>query len=316
MKYIKLKKYLLLLITTLFSLLFIKGYTMASITKNNLYYGVDIDLHNVGVDIRVNDLPVYFDDEQGQLTTEIPAPDSIINGENQLSIDVFLPYDNATQSQTTSYPEGAYLMATLFEQDLTSSDSKKTKLSSISLTINELDALITTQDYIKEYQHSSTIKLESNKRVNIKSSTNISSPFPRWAWQDGNIIKDNTQNYESLLKKYQEIHNTLTNKDLTKLKALYNQRSQEISYAYNLSDLEAGHQKLSVGNDMGNSDLELNELFIDGMKLELLGDGKIARLTNDLKAQPIFYFDESTQAFHLYKFMFYLNDQNEWIMIR
>lgn len=315
MRYMKFKKYLLLFIITLFLLLFIKGYTMTNITKNNLYYGVDIDLHNVGVDIRVNDLPVYFDDEQGQLTTEIPVPDTIVNGENQLSVDIFLPYDNASESQTTSYPEGAYLTATLFEQDLSSSDSSKTKLTSISLSINDLDVLVTTQDFIKEYKKSSTIKLEGDN-VLIKSSVNISSPFPRWAWQDGNIIENTSKNYDSLLSKYQEIHNVLTRKDLIKLKTLYTQRSQEISYAYNLTNLEAGHQKLSVGNDMSNVNLELNELFIDGMKLEILGDGKIARITNDLKAQPIFYFDESTQAFHLYKFMFYLNDQNEWVMIR
>ncbi len=67
---------------------------------------------------------------------------------------------------------------------------------------------------------------------------------------------------------------------------------------------------------MNNSNLVLNPLFTDDMKLEVLGDGKVARVTNDLKAQPIFYFDERKQALHLYKFMFYLNKNNEWVMIR
>ncbi|KGJ94788.1 hypothetical protein [Colwellia psychrerythraea] len=303
-----------IILSLTFIILLMKGLTMANTNNDKLFYGVDIDLNGVGVDVRVNDIPVYFDDEKGQLTVEVPAPDSIVDGENILSIKTFLPYDG--DSIVENYSEGAYVTATLFQQDLSLNNGIKLKLATATVKLTEDHVSFNIENITTKQQKSEEIELNKDKSHLIKVATTINSPFPQWVWQDGKSIENNSQNFESLLKKYQTIHEALENKDLEKLKALYSKRAAETSIAYNLPDEEAGHLKLSVGVDMHDKELELYDFQTEGMRLEILANGKLARVIDSDKDQPILYFNSSSQLIHLYKFMFYLNKQNEWVMVR
>ena len=313
LKYIT--KNTLIVIITISSLLLIKGYSMVNLEKNKLYYGVDIDLHNVGVDIRVNGVPVYFDDEKGQLTVEVPAPDSIIDGKNTLSVKAFLPYDDSEEVE--SYVDGAYIKATLFQQDLSNSDSDKIKISTIFIKLMNEKVQLSTENFITPIsQIASEYSMNEDKSFETSVDANIDSPFPQWQWLNGKIIENNKENYTSLLQKYQEIYDALNDKDLSKLKELYSNRSEETAIAYHLIDRAAGHQKLSVGVDMNNNELELYDFHNENMTLQILASGRLARISDDIGAQPILYIQKDGSAVHLYKFMFYLNDKGEWVMIR
>ena len=310
MKSIKLKKNLLILTISILCILFIKGYTMEKATNSTPYYGVDIDLHNVGVDIRVNDIPIYFDDSKGQLTVEIPAPDAIIDGKNTISINAFLPI------KTTEYAAGAYVSITLFQQDVAQGNNEKINLSTATLKLDNINAIASIEDYVNNQKNTPDVQLKQDKSAFLKVNTTISSPFPRWEWQDGQIIEDNLNNQDSLIKAYQIIHDALASKDIVKLKKQYSKRSNETAIAYNLADEDAGHRKLSVGDDMLNDDLELRDLHVKNMRLQVMANGKLARISTPRNTQPIYYLQENPRLLHLYKFMFYLNENDEWIMIR
>ncbi len=172
------------------TLLMIKGLVMVNTANSSPYFGVDIDLHNVGVDIRVNDIPTYFDYTKGQLTVEIPVPESIIDGLNKLSLSAFLPIN------TKEYEDGAYATATLFQQDLSSEASNKVKLLSVMLRMNGGKVFAEIEDYANNQKSSPTVSLSKNKSVSIELSTTIKSPFPKWVWQDGLPIKNN-RNYSA-----------------------------------------------------------------------------------------------------------------------
>jgi len=298
------------------TLLMIKGLIMANAANSAPFYGVDVDLHNVGVDIRINDIPVYFDYSKGQLTVELPSPDAIINDENNLSLSIFLPFDEQSGDQTLTYEKGAYATATLFQQDLKMKDSEKIKLSTVTIKVTDNGVLATTEDYVNNNKASPKIILTEDNTSSVSVNTTISSPFPRWAWQDGNIIENSQENYESLLVEYKKIHTALSEKSLTKLKTFYSERAKEIAIAYHLKNQAAGYKKLSVGEDMNDKSIELNDLFVDNMHLQILGNGKLARIRNELNAQPIFYYDANAELFHLYKFTFYCNKDDQWVMIR
>lgn len=289
---------------------------MSNPVSSKPYFGVDIDLYNVGVDIRVNDVPVYFDYSKGQLIVELPSPDAIIDGVNNLSISVFLPYDEQSGDQTTAYEEGAYAIVTLFQQDLKAKDSEKIKLSIITIKITDDGALATIEDYVNNKKASPKIALAEDGTASASVNTTISSPFPRWAWQDGKTIENSQENYESLLVEYKKIHAALSEKSLTKLKELYSERAKEIAVSYHLANQAAGYEKLSVDKDMNDESIELNDLFVDNMHLQILGNGKLARIKNYLNIPPVFFYDPDAQLIHSYKLMFYRNKNNKWIMIR
>ncbi|MCP4233858.1 MAG: hypothetical protein GY770_09820 [Aestuariibacter sp.] len=283
------------------------------------YFGVDIDLVDTGVDVRINDISIHFNDEAGQLTVEKPAPDSIIDGVNSLSVAISLPYDG--EEKMTAYREGVYASATLFRQDLDQhisiieQNKNKQKLISLTLTVTGDGVQARVEDHRTGEVTETEIELPEDGTASFSTSTTIDSPFPRWAWQDGDTIEDTKANYESLLDTYREIHSLLKAQDLEKLKALYSERAREIAIAYGLDGEEAGHKKLSTGEDMFNDQLKLDDLFLDEMNLEILGNGKLALIHNYFGAQPIFYFQPDPGLLHLYKFMFYRKN-NQWIMIR
>jgi len=279
-------------------------------SKENIYFGVDIDLNNMAVDIRVNDIPVYFDYTKGQLTVEMPAPTVIIDGENELSILGVLPID------TTNYEEGAYVIATLFREDLHLPNAKKVELAKIKIEIVGNDALLTSVDLTANQPHSTKIALAANKEVLKSVTTTIKSPYPRWKWQDASKIESETNHYDTLLAAYSEIHTALKNKELNILKELYKERAIETAIAYNLDGVSAGYDKLSLGEDMIDDRLKLADLHTKRMVFDILGNGRLARISNNLGAQPVVFLDHAVRAYHIHKFMFYLNDKNEWVMIR
>ncbi len=302
-------------IKNLLILLFIiKGLIMSNIVSGTPFFGVDIDLHNVGVDIRVNDIPTYFDQEKGQLKVEIASPESIINGFNSLQLSISLPYDG--DERVEDYQSGAYATATLFQQDLSVDDSEKIKLLSATLRISGDEVLISVEEHSTKKKSNSKTLLSKDRRASVEVTTNIKSPFPEWAWQDGQVIENSKDNFNSLLAAYKKVHSTLSAKDLKELKELYRFRAQEIAIAYGLSGEGAGHDKLSTGKDMDNPNLELYDFHTDGMKLGIIGNGKLARISDQDHDQPILYYEAKPGLLHLYKFTFFLNKNNEWIMIR
>jgi len=300
----------------IFFLLIIKGLIMSNTTNAAPYFGVDIDLYNVAVDIRVNDVPVYFDDEKGQLTVEVPAPDSVIDGVNILSLFASFPIIDGV-NMDSAYEAGAYASATLFRQD---GDSPKKKLSSVIIKFNP-DGIefVETQNYLSNKKLSPELVISKHGKVIVTESVEIKSPFLRWAWQDGKNIENTQENYDSLIEAYREIHTNLETKNKEKLFPLYSQRAKEIAIAYSLGGEIDGHEKISTGKDMVDDKLDLYPFRTDykGIRLDIFGGGRLARIVvNDSFHQPILFTEPKAGLYHFHKFSFYLNKDNQWIMIR
>ena len=288
---------------------------MSSLANSVPYFGVDIDLHNVAVDVRVNDIPVYFDEKRGQLTVEVPAPGSIVDGENTLSLVTGFPYEKSNIAQ--SYEEGAYASVTLFRQD---GDSAKENLSSIMVKFTpDGIELAETQNYLTKKKSNPELVLSKNGEVVLNESVNVKSPFPRWAWQDGKNIENNQENYDSLVETYREIHTAMAAKDAVKIEQLYAQRAKETALAYSLPGEKEGHKKISTGKDMTNDKLSLYQFRTDykEIRLDVFANGKMARILNNRRRhQPILFTEPAARLMHFHKFSFYLNKDNQWVMIR
>jgi len=287
---------------------------MPNIVNAAPFFGVDIDLHNVAVDVRVNDIPVYFDEKMGQLTVEVPAPDKIIDGSNTLSISTAFPKDSANVS--SPYQEGAYASATLFRQD---SEGTKQKLSSAIIKFDpEGIKFVETENHLNNKKLTPDLMISKDGKVLLSESVEIKSPFPRWAWQDGKNIENTQENYDSLIEAYRDIHSAMESKDVEKLFQLYSQRAIETAAAYSLDDEKEGHEKISTGKDMMNDTLSLYRFRTDleGMRLDIFGNGRLARIVNKLNHQPIIFTEPKARLLHFHKLSFYLNNKNKWVIIR
>jgi len=297
----------------IYILLIIKGLIMSNLLNAAPYFGVDIDLHNVAVDIRVNDVPVYFDELRGQTTVEVPAPDSIFDGNNSLSVSTSFTKDFEGVVRSDFEP-GAYVSAVLFRQDGKGSKQNLTSIL-IKLTTDGIDS-IETENFITGTKSNPKLEISARGRVLVKEEVEIKSPFPRWVWQDGKTIENSDDNFNSLMAQYEKIHKALQNQDKKTIFDLYSARAKEVAVAYSLGGETEGHKKISTGMDMVDDKLKLFKLFTDNMRLDIVGNGKLARIVDNEFTQPILFTEPAARLFHFHKFMFYLNKDNQWVMIR
>ena len=285
--------------------------TMTNYTQADSFFGVDLDLVNVGVEIRVNDIPIYDDSEAGQLTVELPSPESIINGVNVLT--VFASRPERDEEVVESYELGAYVSAKLFRQD---NNGDKQVLATLNLQLNREGELEPVKESILSDQNPVFVDL-GNKAASLAVFAEIKSPFPQWLWQTGSEIENNQETFDSLLKVYREVYDALAAKDQTLLEKLYAKRAEEIAAAYSLNGVAEGHEKISTGKDALNPKLELLEFFEKNQELQIFGNGKLARIiAPDAGVQPIVYLQRNPTLAHIHKFMFYKNEKNQWVMIR
>ncbi|RDH83849.1 MAG: hypothetical protein DIZ80_06860 [endosymbiont of Galathealinum brachiosum] len=307
------KNYQILLLITLLTL----SYTVMTKTKyKKPYYGIKLDLAQVGVDIRLNDIPVYYDDEKGQLTVDLPAPSSVINGKNTLKIIAFPPYIDDENKMDKFLPDSV-VTATLYVQEIDDPDNNKEIITSISIKFsdNSTAEIINTNE--TEYNEDQVVLLQNTTRETVVSrSVEFESGFPDWEWQDGKNIENNSDNFNSLMNTYKNIHTIFTDKNQSEVFNIYDIRAKEIATAYHLADPKEGHLKISTGSDMNDPSLALHEFWTEGMKLEIIANGKMARITDTDKDQPILFIDKESGTLHLHKFSFYKSNNDEWIMIR
>ena len=279
------------------------------------YYGIKLDLAQIGVDIRLNDIPVYYDNDKGQLTVDLPASGSVIDGNNELSISVFTPFiDESHTERMDKLLPGSLVTAELYVQELDDPTNKKETLTILSIKVNS--------KHIAE-----VVNFDENNPINITNSSdntitatqnvNISSPFPRWKWQDGMTITNTKENFDSLLLAYKEIYAALSEKNKPVLLDLYKLKAKEAAISYHLP-VDDGHKKISTGEDMENPELELYTFWEKDMILDVYANGKLARIIGDTapSIQPIIYLDRSAGILHKHKFGFYKSDQGKWTLAR
>ncbi|WP_185234264.1 hypothetical protein [Teredinibacter franksiae] len=284
---------------------------MTSNTQADSFFGVDLDLVNVGIEVRVNDIPIYEDIKAGQLTVELPCPDSIVDGYNSLTVLAKPP--KRGKEILENYEAGAYVNARIFRQD---NDGEKQYLAEIDLRLDSAGELAPIEESTLSERTPELVRL-GNKVTSFTAFAKIKSPFPSWAWQAGKKIEHNQESFDSLMQAYREVYVALEEKDQARLKTLYTKRAEEIAIAYNLDGVDAGHKKISTGKDALNPSLKLLD-FLDKNKLHLqvIGNKRLARAVTISGNQPIAYIQENPRLLHIHKFMFYKNEKNQWVMIR
>jgi len=284
---------------------------MTSGAQANSFFGVDLDLVNVGIEVRVNDIAIYEDRKAGQLTVELPCPDAILNGTNSLS--VFAKPPKKGKEFLEDYEAGAYVSAKLFRQD---NEAEKQYLATLKLQLNPEGQLVPVKESTLSDREAVYIDLGS-KSASFTTYTKMESPFPVWAWQTGTKIENSKETYSSLLKAYREVYDALAANDQPLLRQLYSMRAEEIAIAYYLNSVDAGHEKISTGKDALNPKITLHEFFDkEILELQIFANGRLARLMTPSGIQPVVYMQKNPTLAHLHKFMFYKNEKNQWVMIR
>lgn len=302
-------------------IIFITGLTLmntvlAEPKYSQSLYSLEFNIYGTGAEIRLNDIPVYYHDSEGQTNSQKPVPESIIDGENILSIKSFPLEDNNHQ-----YMEGAYIEAiiSIREKNAPLNENKPILQLKLNPTNSEDKLLEGTIESLGD--KTAKVILHSEKQSTAERRTHIDSPFPKWEWQEGQIIEDTEENFQGLLSKYKEIWDALNSANIKKITTLYDNAAQEFAVAYHYTDKQQGHRLMDTGGLIDNNDWILGDIntILKKVKFRIViyANGHLAHIVDeDNDPSLITYLNKKMRMINTQKYSFYKNTNGEWIMIR
>jgi len=297
----------------------------------NPYYTVQVSYAGTGAEFRLNDIPFYLENRNGQVDIELPVGDKMISGINEISIIVF-PYGDDNGYKDAWENEDSRAEATLYVREKNEAKENRKILSHIKIFpgLSPEQAasgtlIITGQehailDYKTKPRQFPDVRFDSQIVISRKTHS-LNIPFPRWEWQDGKNIEDNKANYSSLLEAYRKVYTIHKNQDLDALKKITHKLAITQNIINHYNNLDKAYETLNLEESWKSDEQELFK-FIEGdlatrqgMKLDIMANGKLARIVNDGQIQPILYIIKSQRMKIKYRYNFYLNKEGEWILI-
>lgn len=254
---------------------------------------------------------------KGLTDSEKPVPESIIDGENILSVKV-VPLNG----EESLFVDMKSVDVKLVVREKDAPLNQYQTLVHIKMSsFDQKDQLFKGSDSDSGIGPVQLIDY-SDKQIIAARKVNIDSPFPRWAWQDGAMIENNDENLISLVDEYKKIYVALKNENTTEIRELYKEAAREYAAAYHYKDVAQGHRIMNTGSLVGNQEWVLGDvqkLLDKGVKfdLDVSADGKLARLIDDRGIEGfLVYLNRKERMVAYQKFWFYKNKENEWVMIR
>ncbi len=276
---------------------------------------LEFNIFGSGAEIRLNDIPVYYHDAEGQTSSQKPIPESIIDGENILTIRSF-----TFEEDGYKYKEGAHVEAIISVGEKGAPLNETTTLLQLKLNPTNLKESLLENTLIEYGDKKAVVLLHHEKETLVERRTHIKSPFPRWAWQDGEIIDDTPKNFNSLMAVYKEIWGALNDGDKARVRELYDPAAQEFASAYHYQDKKHGHRIMNTGGLINDDDWALGDInkVINKINyhIDIYADGRLGQILDPSNRTPIIYLNKNVKMLNIQKFGFYKNKAGEWIMIR
>lgn len=277
-------------------------------------FEIKYDIVNLNAGVRLNDIPVLEHDSDGKTSSRKPVPESIVDGKNILTAHIS-PSENSEE-----FMSSAYLDIALIVREQSGAVNSGETLMHIHVDPAQGQDNVVSGSSEQLDGVSVDVRSYSDREINVSSSVSINSPFPRWAWQDGQDIERSKENHESLKKVYVNLYRALDQENKEKIFRLYEAAAKEFAYAYHYSDPSHGHRIMNTAGLMGDDYWELGDTMqaFENIEynLEVFANGKLAHFVDEDGDSPIAYFSSDGELTNFQKFAFYKNDKNEWVMIR
>ena len=279
-------------------------------------FSLEFNVYGTGVEIKLNDIPVYIHEDQGQTSSQKPIPESIVDGVNVLTVKSF-----PLESNGYKYQKGAYIEATITVREKNEPLNSGEAILHLKLNPTNVKEKILDGTSSNVGGEPAIVLTHSDKQITVERSAGIKSPFPRWAWQDGQVIEDTPENFNSLLEKYKEIWKALNSGSVDEITRLYDMAAQEFAWGYGYKDKKNGHRIMNTAGFFGDDEWVLGDiekvLAKRTYKIRIYGNGLMAKiLDTQYRKSPIAYLNPTNGLVSFQKFGFYKNKAGEWIMIR
>jgi len=232
--------------------------------------------------VRFNDLPVArFDASTTTIDTEVPINPSLVAGPNTLTVTV-LPGerdDDARSPVPLSHP-GSRLVAEVTVRSLGAPGGTRKRLGGIAREAGVFAALDADADApVAGPAGAVTVLTDADEQKVARQVLLPQCPYPSWLWTRAEPLGLDDVTAAELIAQYRRLWATLAARDEAGLRALLLDNAREVQTAFGLPTLHDAWRMLSFEDLVRRPSISVLPMDVEGLRVELLAEGRVARLT-------------------------------------
>ncbi len=232
-------------------------------------------------ELRFNDLPVVsFDASTSTVDTEIPINPTLLPGDNLLSIALQAGEreDPARTPVLLTHP-ATRCVAEVTVRAAGAPAGERKRLAGLVYEEGQFATLGAEPGAPTGGLPGPLATLVNTPTAALgRQAMALQSPFPVWLWSRAEPLSLDDATTAELVAQYRRFWAAFSQKDGAALRAMTADNAREVQVAFGLPSLDDGYAMLSLEDLMRHPAITLQPLPTDGLRMELLADGRVARL--------------------------------------
>jgi hypothetical protein len=153
------------------------------------------------------------------------------------------------------------------------------------------------------------------QRMAVERGATFPAPHATWAWLKGPAVEADKRAAASLLDEVRRLHAALQKKDKRLVQGMTAQRARELAIACHV-DEQAAHEMLGLLRRMDDKERKVSAFRVEGMRMEVFGNGRLARLADEDGDGPISFVVGDGALAEYVKATFCKDERGRWLMVR
>lgn len=240
---------------------------------NQTYYTLQINTISACFDIKINDIPLYFDNQGKPTAAEFPINHLLINGLNILQVSI-----------SPAKHENEFV------------DHSKTEFEIYYRDINDLREkrqLLTSAKFPDYHTDEKLKKALIPSKTEFQASLSLETPL----WSTSPVLKLNEQTINETMAVYREYFNALKSKNTEAILKLTNIKSKVYadSFYRSLND-QVNSMREALKEAFEDPSNKLTDFDIQLKIPKLHAFGKLVTIMNDDDRSPLYFYNTDTEV--------------------
>ncbi|MEX1362120.1 MAG: hypothetical protein AB1Z98_03290 [Nannocystaceae bacterium] len=243
-------------------------------------YEVSVTTSGLDLEVRVNDVPVMRV-SGGHVETTFDVNPHVVTGSNHLGAIVRPP------AKTGQYVPQAGATIVLRVRAAPGSSAVEER-GRLVFEVPQIEADRAFSGSRTPEGAEPVVAIGTGDIVQARIPVNLLTPFPPWSWISADQLTDTPEIFDEVLAQTKTLWGLIQAKDVAALEAAAAEQTKDWRIAYYLSDDEQARTMLGIASTLGDPDVQPAP-FPDpaGLRLQVLGFGKLARLVDEEGKDPI-----------------------------
>lgn len=260
------------------------------------FFALRFDVQFCYFALRFNDIPVLaLDVSTSQAGAEFAVNPSMLTGRNTILLEMQSRRDeHDLEIALTDWRVHAKVELTVRPHGAPASEA--VVLGGLEVSSGSLTGVESADEALLLAPLTDPLTLfESDAKQIVSRDVSVQVPFAPWLWTRCEPLTLDEQTSNEVLLAYRRFWSLMQAKDTDAVRAATTDNAREIAEAFFLPDVDAGHATLGLERLLTRSTVSLRPMK-QGLQLELLADGRLARLVGKDGRSAIKVIDHELEA--------------------